>query len=396
MVACDDVRHPRRFSGLDLLTVLTIDLDKGLFNVDRDAIMAGAQTVYASTTGLYVASQRYVRGARGRPRDPAAQPHRHPPLRHLQARRDELRVVGQRRGLRAQPVLACRSSTARCAWPRPRSPSGSTAGTDGESESFVTVLAEHGRSLDLLGRVGGPGPRRAHLRRALRRRQGLRRDVPPGRSALHARPLQEDRSARRRRAEDPRLLGLPAPDLRRPAARRRPGRHRAGPHARHAAVAVRRLQPARCRRARRNVSLGGGASSSAEFDPHAFLFWKPANLAVIPLSTYGEQRRASRARSASGSARRASPRRAGSRTRPSPASTYTPPIGRSLVIGDALYTLSYAGLAANRLDNLASLSFTAFPRPPRPSRRPSRRRCRSPCRSPAWRRPARQARPSAR
>jgi len=36
------------------------------------------------------------------------------------------------------------------------------------------------------------------------------------------------------------------------------------------------------------------------------------------------------------------------------------------VIGDALYTLSYAGLAANRLDNLASLSFTAFPRPPRP------------------------------
>jgi len=60
VVACDDVRHPRRFSGLDLLTVLTIDLDKGLFDVDRDAIMASAQTVYASTTGLYVASQRYV------------------------------------------------------------------------------------------------------------------------------------------------------------------------------------------------------------------------------------------------------------------------------------------------------------------------------------------------
>ena len=49
-----------------------------------------------------------------------------------------------------------------------------------------------------------------------------------------------------------------------------------------------------------------------------------------------------------------------------PAATYAPPIGRSLVIGDALYTLSYAGLAANRLDNLLSLSFTAFPREPRP------------------------------
>ncbi|HEV2785973.1 MAG TPA: beta-propeller domain-containing protein, partial [Solirubrobacteraceae bacterium] len=40
-----------------------------------------------------------------------------------------------------------------------------------------------------------------------------------------------------------------------------------------------------------------------------------------------------------------------------------PPIGRSLVIGDRLYTLSYAGLAANRVDTLASLSFTAFPAP---------------------------------
>jgi hypothetical protein len=60
VVTCDDVRHPRRFSGLDLLSVLTIDLDRGLFDVDRDAIMAGAQTVYASTTGLYVASQRYA------------------------------------------------------------------------------------------------------------------------------------------------------------------------------------------------------------------------------------------------------------------------------------------------------------------------------------------------
>lgn len=39
---------------------------------------------------------------------------------------------------------------------------------------------------------------------------------------------------------------------------------------------------------------------------------------------------------------------------------YRPPIGRSLVIGQTLFTISYAGLAANRVDNLASLSFTAF------------------------------------
>ena len=43
---------------------------------------------------------------------------------------------------------------------------------------------------------------------------------------------------------------------------------------------------------------------------------------------------------------------------------YAPPIGRSVVIGDKLFTLSYAGLAANSLDALTPLSFTAFPAPP--------------------------------
>ena len=106
VVACDDVRHPRRFSGLDLLTVLTIDLDKGLFDVDRDAIMAGAQTVYASTTGLYVACQRYVaaleagpRGARSRSRTEIH--------RFDTSKPDETTYAssGSVRGLRAQPVL---------------------------------------------------------------------------------------------------------------------------------------------------------------------------------------------------------------------------------------------------------------------------------------------------
>ena len=62
VVPCDDVRRPDVFSGLSLLTVLTVDLDKGLYDVDRDAVMAGAETVYASDASLYVASRRYVRG----------------------------------------------------------------------------------------------------------------------------------------------------------------------------------------------------------------------------------------------------------------------------------------------------------------------------------------------
>ena len=139
MVACDDVRHPRRFSGLDLLTVLTIDLDKGLFNVDRDAIMAGAQTVYASTTGLYVASQRYV-SARGRARGAAAQPHRHPPLRHLSPDVTSFAASGSVTGFVLNQYSMSEfegalrvASTEEPVWFDGRQ--------DGESESFVTVLS---------------------------------------------------------------------------------------------------------------------------------------------------------------------------------------------------------------------------------------------------------------
>jgi hypothetical protein len=58
LVGCRGVRHPSSFSGLDMLTVLTIDLDKGLWATDRDAILSDAETVYASATSLYVATRQ--------------------------------------------------------------------------------------------------------------------------------------------------------------------------------------------------------------------------------------------------------------------------------------------------------------------------------------------------
>jgi hypothetical protein len=109
------------------------------------------------------------------------------------------------------------------------------------------------------------------------------------------------------------------------------------------------------------ASLGANASSDAEFDPHAFLFWKPADLAVIPLQTFGDTGPAF-----SGAVGfhvgASSLAEAGRVTHPKTATgDFAPPIGRSLVIGDRLYTLSYAGLAASRLDTLAPLAFAAFP-----------------------------------
>ena len=108
-------------------------------------------------------------------------------------------------------------------------------------------------------------------------------------------------------------------------------------------------------------------SSTAEFDPHAFLFWKPANLAVIPLSVYGSTGHDVRGRGRLPRRRRRASPRPGRITHPDDAS-----VGatrrrsrRSLVIDGKLYTLSYAGLRASSLDTLAPLSFAAFPVAPR-------------------------------
>ena len=59
VVACRAVRRPATFSGTDMITVLTVDLERGLPAVDSDALMTDADTVYASADALYVATQRW-------------------------------------------------------------------------------------------------------------------------------------------------------------------------------------------------------------------------------------------------------------------------------------------------------------------------------------------------
>ncbi len=67
LVQCRHVTRPPVFSGLGLLSVLTIDLSKGLQPVDAVAVMTDARIVYASPENLYVATERWA----DRP-DPAA------------------------------------------------------------------------------------------------------------------------------------------------------------------------------------------------------------------------------------------------------------------------------------------------------------------------------------
>jgi uncharacterized secreted protein with C-terminal beta-propeller domain len=60
LLGCRQVKRAQVFSGLDTITVLTIDMDKGLPAVDADALMTDGDTVYASQDKLYVASERWL------------------------------------------------------------------------------------------------------------------------------------------------------------------------------------------------------------------------------------------------------------------------------------------------------------------------------------------------
>src|SRR5262249_9665889 len=60
MVQCRDASRPVDFSGLGMLTVSTIDLDKGLDPVDSVGIMTDARIVYASQSHLFVTTESWA------------------------------------------------------------------------------------------------------------------------------------------------------------------------------------------------------------------------------------------------------------------------------------------------------------------------------------------------
>jgi uncharacterized secreted protein with C-terminal beta-propeller domain len=357
VVPCGDVRRPDAFSGLDLLTVLTVDLDKGLYDVDRDAVLAGAQTVYASGEALYVASQRYVPGLRDTTDVPGRM--------RTEIHRFDASTSGTTTytGSGTVPGFVVNAyamsehegalrvaSTDEPSW----LPEG---GRPEPAQSYVTVLAPGaGGALAQAGQVGGLGRGQ--------RIYGVRFAGPVGYVVTFRQidPLYTldlaDRAAPRVVGEleipgysaylhpvgDGLLLGIgqEATSAGRPQGTQ---------------VSLFDVSDLAHPRRLQHVVFGDG-SSPAEFDPHAFLWWAPSRLAVLPLATYapdggpeftgavglrvGRDALSELGRVAHGAGADAAP------------------IARSLVVGDRLYTLSYAGLQANRLDTLAPAGFAGF------------------------------------
>jgi len=282
---CDEVRRPRAFSGLDLLSVLTFDLDRGLFSVDRDAILAGAQTVYASTDSLYVASRPYSRAVEagtGVPDGLRTQIHRYD-ARGTGATR--YRATGDVPGfVLNQYAMSEHQDRLRVA--TTSEPLWFADGRATESESRVTVLEEAAGRLSTVGSVGGLGKgERIYAVRFLGDRGYVvtfRRTDP-----LYTLDLS-DPTAPKVRGElkilgysaylhpvgDDRLLGVGQDATERGQAT-------------GAQLSLFDVSDAAAPKRVAQAALGSGTSTQAELDAHAFLFWEPTRLGVIPLERYG-------------------------------------------------------------------------------------------------------------
>jgi beta propeller domain-containing protein len=361
LAACRQVRRTAAFSGLDLLTILTVDLDRGLYDVDRDAVMAGAQVVYASGRSLYVASQRFVRalpGFDGVPSGVTTEIHRFDasePGRTTYAASGSVDGFVLNQYALSEHAGALRVATTRTPPWLPDAPRA-------EGDSAVTALREQDGRLTAVGQVGGLG--RGEQIYAVRfigatgyvvtfrqvdplyvldlsdpRRPKLAGELKiPGYSAyLH--PLGDNL-----------LLGIGQDASEQGAVR-------------GAQVSVFDVSdPARPRRLHQHPLGTRGSQSGVEFDPHAFLWWAPERTAVVPVRQYAPGGGTSAA--------------VGLRVRRAEGieeigrvshgdGPYPDPVQRSFVVGRRLFTVSERGVASSRLANFAPLGFLAFPeRPP--------------------------------
>lgn len=366
LVPCDRVSHPAEFSGLGTISVLTFDLaGDELGDGDATSVLADAETVYASATGLYVATTRYDdSGASSKPQVqplPASETstmiHKFDitgsaPARHVASGAVRGRVLNQFSLSEHEDHLRVATTNG--------FPGVGAAG--GGSESFVTVLAARDGRLSVTGEVGnlGRGERIYAVRFVgeVGYVVTFRQTDPLYTLDLSdpARPLVVGElkipgySAYLHPVGDGLLLGIgqDATDT---------GR-RLGAQLSLFDVS----DPARPKRLQQ-AALGSGASA-VEYDHHAFLWWAPRRLAVVPVQTWDGRSPFSGVvgfrvdRQALAEVGRVShDQPAGGR----PAFSGASPISRSVVVGDSLLTVSDAGVLASALGDLSPRDRVLFP-----------------------------------
>jgi uncharacterized secreted protein with C-terminal beta-propeller domain len=333
IVACDDVRRTPRFTGAGMVTVLTVDLERGLRAIDSDAVMTDAQTVYASLGSVYVATA----GGWGRG-DTSI--HR---FDIDGSQETDYRASGQVPGeLLNQFSMSEDKGVLRAA---------TTDSSGSESQSYVTVLATRSGRLEKVGQVGGLGRgERIYAVRFIGDRGYVvtfRQTDPlytldlsdPAHPAVRGELKILGYSSYLHPTGKHELLGIGQDAT--------PEGFRQGTQLSLFDVA----DPAAPRLLHRRA-LGVSTSSEAEYDHHAFLWWAPKRLAVVPVADYE-----------SGQAAQAIGLRVDrdDGIGVTGSTSERADVLRTLVLAGRLFTLTGEGLHAYDLDTFAAGPFTAFP-----------------------------------
>jgi Beta propeller domain len=342
LVQCRSVWRPKTFSGLGLLTVLTIDLDKGLEPTNAVSVLADGQILYASNDSLYLATEPWT----ARPRAWGSRPARTAlttihKFGIASPDRTRYRASGTVPGfLVDQWSLSEHEGILRAV-----STDTPLDVEDPETETIVTTLRERDGKLAHVGRVGAMG--KGERLYAVRFMGDVGyvvtfRLIDP----LYTLDLSEP--------ERPRVVGeLKIPGY---SAYLHPvgedlilGVGQAGDdstNTRGLQVSLFDVENVR-RPTRLDRTTVGRGWSSVEFDHHAFLYWPRTRLAVVPVGTQAVAVRVGRA----------SGIRVAERIKhPTP---YTD-ILRSLVVGDGLYTIAHDGIEERSLGTLRRRGWVEF------------------------------------
>jgi hypothetical protein len=365
-----------------MLTILTLDLDRGLWTAGSTALMADARVVYGSPTSLYVATQKWI--------DPTLAPSRLPATTATvidrfdvsDPARTTLVASGSVPGYllnrfslsEYQGDLRVATTTTPIWW-------GGGARGGATSQSSVTVLRRTGGLLAPVGQVSGLGS---------------------GQQIYSVRFVEDTGYVVTFHQVDP----LYTIDLRTPTAPRVAGQLELAGYSSYLQLLAPGLllgigqdvgqgneptgaqlelfdvsDPSAPRLLQKTLLAGG--SSEAQYDPHAFLYWPPTGLAVLPVQIYPSS-------AADGGPGTIPPTGAVASSPilpPTPGFVgaigyrvdrsgiaevgritsepldpgYAPAIRRSVVVGDRLLTISDGGVIDSRLDTLAPQGFVAFP-----------------------------------
>jgi uncharacterized secreted protein with C-terminal beta-propeller domain len=357
IVQCRNVRRPVGFSGLGMLTVLTVDLAKGLEPVDSTAVMTDGRIVYASQSSLYVATERWAdRPAEATPTEE--------PGSGVSTAIHEFDISSPTKtvylGSGTVPgyllsqwslsefggVLRVVSTDTPAWW--------GEGGSD--SESYLTTLRMGNGALTQVGRLGGLGKgERVYAVRFVGNTGYVVtfRQIDPLYTVDLTDPAQprvlgelkiSGYSAYLHPIGEDLMLGI--------------GQEadEAG-HPLGTQISIFDVSDLKNPKLLSRAPLGQGWSE-AESDHHAFLFWPKTGLVVVPFVEQAAAFRVGRAKGVVDLGR--IDNGAGQLT-------WTPPIRRSLVVGGSVLTVSDAGVRSSDLDTLAPQGWVSFPPPAPPS-----------------------------